>query len=220
MFGIQRMTKGDGSVVLHDPPIAQFLFGNTKMAIVWLVVRLYVGWSWLEAGLHKLFEYNAQTNTILWGQWNKAWILSGDSIKGYWERAVAIPAAPARPLITYDWFRDFLEFLLAINAYPWMSKVIVVGEVAIGIGLILGAFVGVAACFGAFMNMNFMLAGTTSSNPVLFLLAVFLMLAWKVAGYYGLDHYLLPMLGTPWESLRMTRATTAPTAPPAASAAD
>ena len=24
------------------------------------------------------------------------------------------------------------------------------------------------------------------------------MLAWKVAGYYGLDRYLLPMLGTPW----------------------
>jgi hypothetical protein len=22
--------------------------------------------------------------------------------------------------------------------------------------------------------------------------------AWKVAGYYGLDRYLLPMLGTPW----------------------
>ena len=24
------------------------------------------------------------------------------------------------------------------------------------------------------------------------------MLAWKVAGYYGVDRYLLPMLGTPW----------------------
>ena len=24
------------------------------------------------------------------------------------------------------------------------------------------------------------------------------MLAWKVAGYYGVDRWLLPMLGTPW----------------------
>ena len=24
------------------------------------------------------------------------------------------------------------------------------------------------------------------------------MLAWKVAGYYGLDRYVLPLLGTPW----------------------
>jgi thiosulfate dehydrogenase [quinone] large subunit len=219
MLGIKPITKSDGTVVFHDPPIAQFLFGNTKMAVVWLVIRLYVGWSWLEAGLHKLFEVDAKTGEILWGQLNKSWMLSGSGIKGYWERAVAIPAPPARPAITYDWFRDFLEFLLAIQAESWMSKVIVFGEIAVGLGLIAGAFVGVAAFFGAFMNMNFMLAGTTSSNPVLFLLAVFLMLAWKVAGYYGLDRYLLPALGTPWESLRMLRAAP-PAAPPAPSAAD
>jgi thiosulfate dehydrogenase [quinone] large subunit len=32
----------------------------------------------------------------------------------------------------------------------------------------------------------------------MFTLAVGLMLAWRVAGYYGLDRYLLPLLGTPW----------------------
>ena len=32
----------------------------------------------------------------------------------------------------------------------------------------------------------------------MFTLAVGLMLAWKVAGYHGLDRYLLPLLGTPW----------------------
>ncbi len=44
----------------------------------------------------------------------------------------------------------------------------------------------------------FLLAGADSINPVLFTLAVGLILAWKVAGYYGLDRYLLPLLGTPW----------------------
>ena len=48
------------------------------------------------------------------------------------------------------------------------------------------------------MNMSFLLAGSGSSNPVMFTLAIGLILAWKVAGYYGLDRYLLPMLGTPW----------------------
>jgi thiosulfate dehydrogenase [quinone] large subunit len=60
------------------------------------------------------------------------------------------------------------------------------------------ATVGVAAFFGAFMNMSFLLAGSASSNPIMFTLAVGLMLAWKVAGYYGVDRYLLPRLGTPW----------------------
>jgi hypothetical protein len=50
-------------------------------------------------------------------------------------------------------------------------------------------------------NMSFLLAGSDSINPVLFTLAIGLILAWKVAGYYGFDRYLLPMLGTPWRPL-------------------
>ncbi len=199
MFRLTRITNPNGTVTFHDPPIAQLLFGNSRMAWLWLVVRLYVGYEWLEAGWHKFTD--------------PKWMSSGEAIRGYWERAVAIPAPPARAPITYDWFRDFLTFLLNINADTWMSKVIVFGELAIGIGLIVGAFVGVAAFFGAFMNMNFLLAGTTSSNPVLFALAVLLMLAWKIAGYYGLDRVLLPVLGTPWE-----RVPAAPSAAPATAA--
>jgi thiosulfate dehydrogenase [quinone] large subunit len=48
------------------------------------------------------------------------------------------------------------------------------------------------------MNMSFMLAGSASTNPVLFTLAIGLILGWKVAGYYGLDRWLLPALGVPW----------------------
>ena len=48
------------------------------------------------------------------------------------------------------------------------------------------------------MNMSFLLAGSASTNPVLFTFAIGLMLAWRVAGYYGVDRWLLPMLGTPW----------------------
>ena len=48
------------------------------------------------------------------------------------------------------------------------------------------------------MNMNFILAGAVSINPIIGGLALFIMLAWRVAGYYGVDRYLLPLLGTPW----------------------
>src|SRR5919108_3441313 len=127
---------------------------------------------------------------------------TGEGIIGFWTRAVAIPEPPARPLITFDWYRSFLQFLIDTNSAGWFAYVIVFGELAVGIGLILGAFVGLAAAGGLLMNMAFMLAGTTSTNPVLAILAVFLILAWKNAGYIGLDRYLLPILGTPWKQTK------------------
>ena len=51
---------------------------------------------------------------------------------------------------------------------------------------------------GTLMNFSFMLAGSSSSNPMLFGLTVFIILAWKNAGWWGLDRYVLPALGTPW----------------------
>ena len=88
--------------------------------------------------------------------------------------------------------------MIDTNSAGWFSYVIVFGELAVGLGLILGAFVGLAATGGLMMNLAFLLAGTTSTNPVLAVLGVLLILAWKNAGYFGLDRWLLPMLGTPW----------------------
>jgi thiosulfate dehydrogenase [quinone] large subunit len=83
----------------------------------------------------------------------------------------------------------------------------------VGLGLLVGALTGIAAFFGATMNMSFMLAGSASTNPILFMLAVGLMLAWRVAGYYGLDRYLLPALGAPWRPGTAFRREEQPPAP-------
>lgn len=170
--------------VIQDPPLAQFLFGSTAIAWVWLVVRLYLGYQWILAGIHK-FE-------------DPAWVQTGLALKGFWERAVQIPAK-GRPPIAFDWYRDFINYLLTTESYTWFAKLVSYGELLVGVALVIGAFVGVAAFFGALMNWNFLMAGTASINPVLFVLAILLILAWKVAGYIGLDRYLLPVLGTPWQ---------------------
>ncbi|MBT4003565.1 MAG: hypothetical protein HOF10_09660 [Chloroflexi bacterium] len=49
------------------------------------------------------------------------------------------------------------------------------------------------------MNWNFMMAGSASTNPMLFVVALGLILAWKVAGYIGADRFLLRWIGTPWK---------------------
>ncbi len=168
----------------EDPPLARMVFGSTHLAWLWLIVRVWLGYNWIEATLsHKIG--------------NPAWVKTGAAIKGFWQHATAVPAN-GKPPIEYGWYRDFLAYLLSIRAEVWMGKLVAYGELLIGIALILGAFVGIAAFFGAFMNWNFMMAGTASTNPMLFAGAILLILGWKVAGYYGLDRYLLPVLGTPW----------------------
>jgi thiosulfate dehydrogenase (quinone) large subunit len=174
------MTPGQ----VEDPVSWRLLLGNVFFALFWLPVRFFVGRDWLSAGWHKVVD--------------PEWTQSGVALQSYWERAAAIPES-GRPPITYDWFRQFLQYMLDNGWYTWFAKLIAWGEVLVGLGLLVGALVGIAAFFGTVMNFSFMLAGSASSNPVLFGLAVFLVLAWKVAGFWGLDRWLLPVLGTPWQ---------------------
>jgi len=177
------------NLTITDSPVARALFSDTRWAWLWLVMRLYVGYTWITSGLGKLS--------------NPAWVQTGEALKGFWQKAVAIPEAPARPLIAFGWYRVFLQTLLDSGSYTWFSKLVVAGELLIGLALILGAFAGIAAVFGAFMNWNFMMAGSASINPVLFFLAILVILAWKTAGWWGLDRWLLPLLGTPWQPGRL-----------------
>ena len=167
-----------------DPALARVVFSTTRLAWLWAIIRVWLGYQWVESGLAKLG--------------NPAWTGTGLALKGFWERAVQVPPLPARSPIAFDWYRSFIQSLLDAHAYTWFAKLVAYGELLIGAALILGAFVGIAAFFGGFMNWNFMMAGTAHTNPVLFTLAVLLILAWKVAGHYGIDRVLLPAIGTPW----------------------
>ncbi len=64
--------------------------------------------------------------------------------------------------------------------------------------LVLGLFTGLAAFGGSLMNWSFVMAGTASTNMLMFGLTVLIILAWKNAGWIGLDRWVLPAIGTPW----------------------
>ena len=178
-----------------DPPVARQLFGGVKWAWIWLIPRLYVGYTWASSGFGKLG--------------NSAWTQTGAALQGFWQRAVVIPESPTRPAIAFDWYRTFIQTLLDGGHYVWFAKLLAAGEFLVGVALVLGAFTGIAAFLGGFMNWNFMMAGTASINPVLFTLSILLIMAWKTAGWWGLDRRLLPILGTPWQPGRVFRRETA-----------
>lgn len=168
---------------LETPPFISMLFNDKRFSIVWLAARLWLGWQWIEAGMHKIS--------------NPAWMQTGDALKGFWMGAVQVPAE-GRPPISYDWYRNFIQYMLDAQVYTWFAKIVVISELLFGILLIAGIFVGATAFFAGFMNWNFIMAGSASVNGVFFGLSVMLVLAWKIAGYIGLDYFLLPRVGDIW----------------------
>ena len=169
---------------LETPSIINMLFNDKRFSILWLAVRVWLGWQWIEASLHKLT--------------NPAWMQTGEALKGFWMGAVKINEATGKSAAAYTWYRNFLQGMIDAQAYTWFAKIVAVSEFLFGILLIAGIFVGATAFFSGFMNWNFIMAGSASVNGVFFGLAVLLVLAWKIAGYLGADYFLLPRVGDLW----------------------
>jgi thiosulfate dehydrogenase (quinone) large subunit len=169
---------------LREPPFARFLFADTRASWIWLVVRLYLGYEWISAALGK-FGSPAWTGSQ-----------AGAAVTGFAQGALAKTGGDHADVT--GWYAWFLQNLVVPNAglFGWL---ITLGELAVGVALILGALTGIAAFFGIVMNANYLLAGTVSSNPILIILGTLVVLAWRNAGWIGLDRWLLPALGTPWQ---------------------
>lgn len=172
------------NVEIREAKLFEYFFSSTQFAWVWLVIRLYVGYEWFSAGWVKLF--------------NPLWIgeKAGTAVTGFLQGALQ-KMGGTHPDIQ-PWYGMFVENLALPNA-KFFSYLVTYGELLVGVALILGIFTGVAALFGAFMNLNYLLAGTISINPELLFIEFLLITAWKNAGWYGMDRWLLPKLGTPWQ---------------------
>jgi len=154
---------------------------NKYAAGVVLLLRLYIGWLWLEAGWHK--------------------ITGGFDATGFLTRAVENPVADkATGAAVYPTYTAFIEHFALPNVklinflIPW-------GEFLIGLGLILGALTIAATFFGLMLNFLFLFAGTVSTNPWMLLLGALIFIAGANAGAYGLDRFLMPLLKAGWKKL-------------------
>ncbi len=169
-------------VFYEEPAISRLVFASPYAAPFWTVLRIWLGWSWLSAG---------------WGKvQNPAWVgeNAGTAISGYLNGALA-RAGGESPTVA-GWYAWMIENLFLPNAVA-MSYLVAFGEVLVGLALIAGFLTGLSAFLGGFMNASFLLAGTLSTNPVMFIVATWLVLAWRIAGYWGLDYWVLPWLGAP-----------------------
>ena len=169
-----------------------FFLSHVNASVFWLAARVYLGSVWLQSGLEKLLD--------------PGWTRGGLALKGFWGWAAYVQPGP-HPEVAYTWYRDLLNFLLIHHAYTWFAWVITVSELTVGILLILGLFTGLAAFAGGSLNLLYLTAGSASTNPIMMILSLFLLMAWRVGGYYGLDRLLLPAITERLSSRRANKAT-------------
>ncbi|OUN00069.1 MAG: Crp/Fnr family transcriptional regulator [Paenibacillaceae bacterium ZCTH02-B3] len=154
--------------------MVQWLRESRIASVILAVLRIYLGWLWLDAGWHK--------------------VVDGFDASGYLRNAVANPVVDkATGEALYPNFVAFLEHVALPNV-GMINFLVAWGELLIGLGLILGVLTSAAAFFGLMLNFLFMFAGTVSSNPWMALIGVIVLAAGANAGKWGGDYFLLPWL--------------------------
>lgn len=141
-----------------------------KLALILTLVRVWLGYQWLEAGYYK--------------------IKSGFEVEGFLQGAIAA-ASGDEPRVP-GWYANFLKGV-ALPNHEFFNILIPWGEFLVGLGLILGLATVPALLAGAFMNLNFIMAGMgfSSLDSKLLLVAIILILSGKGRYYYGLDRYVI-----------------------------
>jgi thiosulfate dehydrogenase [quinone] large subunit len=185
------------AVTIEDPKIARFLFNSRGAAGIWLLARLYLGYTWLHAGWEKITGTGGGTFSWHWAYTSESWLKSSSGLKGFVGFALQ-GAGGEHAAVNFGWYAAFLRWIERSGAGV-LAPAIAIGEFLIGVALILGLFTAIAAFFGGLLSVSFGLAGVAGVNPAFFVIEVLLILAWRNAGYYGLDRYVLPAVGTPWQ---------------------
>lgn len=170
---VKTVNGGD----MKNPGLVRFLFNDPRMAPVWAIVRVLVGIQWLRIAVPKLSE--------------PGWMEGGAIVRGFWENQL-------NNGLFYGWYADFLNFMLENELYRVFGVVMPVLETAFGVLFIVGAFVGLTGLAASFVHVNYLLAGSAGQNAILFPAAILLVAAWKIAGYYGLDYFIMRRVSTVW----------------------
>ncbi len=146
---------------------------NTIAAGILTIVRLYLGFAWLTAGLGKL--------------------TGGFDASGFLKGAIANPVKGPDGSVVYSMYISFLKGFALPNV-DIFNTIVPLGEFLVGLGLILGCLTTAACVFGLVMNFSYVMAGTVSHNPSDILLGAVILFSGFNAGKFGLDRWVIPFI--------------------------
>ncbi len=144
-----------------------FLRHNVYASYVLTVIRIYLGFIWLQAS---------------WGK-----ITGSFDATGYLKGALS-KAEGEHPAVS-GWWASFIENFALPNIsiinilVPW-------GEFLVGIALIVGLFTSFSVLMGLVMNFSYIFSGSAGQNPSMVILGFLVLIAGYNAAQFGIDRWI------------------------------
>jgi thiosulfate dehydrogenase [quinone] large subunit len=115
---------------------------------------------------------------------------TGEAMVRFVERAVVVPPPPAKPPVSFEWYRTLLTATMVEPVPRYLARAIVAGQLASGLGLLLGIRTRAAAGIGLLQNTSFSLAGSSGHNPFMMLAQELLLLTPDDVARFGVEGWL------------------------------
>lgn len=148
------------------PGFVAWLRESKYATVAWLAVRVWVGIMWMEAGWSKVF-----------GAENAAFLHNnGAGVAGF-----AGHGAPA-----YSWWGSIMHSFVVPNA-SWIAVLVAFGELAIGIGLVVGFLTRTAAIASLVLLFTYVMSGTASVTAFYAMCAIIVLATWRTSTWISVD---------------------------------
>ena len=184
----QRLATAQPSIVRrligYFSAALRWPFVHRYASPIWLAVRVYLGWTWLQVGL---------------GQVNSGWLTS-DPIGLMFTQIVE--GKIAVPLLFY---RDVASMLLAGGISPLISHSMPIAQIAVALAFFSGVLVVPAAIGAILLNLNIILSGIglIALDGQFIMLQLLLILAWRSASRLGVERLLVRGGAALWRARKL-----------------
>jgi thiosulfate dehydrogenase [quinone] large subunit len=148
------------------PGVLAWLRESKVAAIAWLAVRVWVGCMWVQAGWAKVF--GAENPYFLHN--------NGAGVAGFAGHGAA----------AYSWWGSIMHSFVVPNA-SWIAVLVAFGELAIGLGLVVGFLTRTAAVCSLLLLFTYIMSGTASVCAFYALCALIVLATWRTSTWIGVD---------------------------------
>jgi len=148
------------------PRVFAWLRENKYATVAWLAVRVWIGIMWIQAGWSKVF--GAENPSFLHH--------NGAGVAGF----------ASGPNAAYSWWASIMHSFVVPNA-SWIAVIVAFGELAIGLGLVVGFLTRTAALASLLLLFTYVMSGTASVTAFYALCALIVLATWRTSTWISVD---------------------------------